>query len=209
MKDQFKHISKELANLSFPEWNNMPDIDLYMDQVMTYLERELKPLKVKDDDKILTNSMINNYVKGNLLPAPNHKKYSKEHLSRLFIISSIKQILSISSIEQLLNSGDDINDDLYKLFTEEHKTALKKETEKLDSALDILSDKSEEELINAIHMYIIHLAIHAEAQKIIAEKLINVLEEKKLSELSELERQQKEEKAITKQNKKNKAENAN
>lgn len=209
MKDKFKQVSKDLEKLSFPNWNNMPDIDLYMDQVMTYLERELKPLKIKEEDKILTNSMINNYVKGNLLPPPVHKKYSKEHLSRLFIISSIKQILSISNIEELLSSDKAIDNDLYELFTKEHKNALSDELQKLNSLLSNLENSNDDELVNSLKMYVIHLAIHAEAQKIIADKLIHVIEEKKLEELSEIERLQKEEKANIKQSKKTKTEVAN
>lgn len=206
MKDQFNKIIKELENLSFPNWNELPNIDLYMDQVSTYLDRELNPLKITEDDKILTPSMINNYVKGDLIPSPEHKKYNKEHLSRLFIISSLKQILSISDIKEVLNSQTDINVDLYELFNNEHKKALESETSKIKSFLDNVSD---DELQTKLNLYIIRLAMYAEVQKVLAEKLLNVIIQKKQAELEELEKAQKEEKIISKQSKKNKPEGTN
>ena len=202
MKDDLKKITTELENFEFPLWDKLPNIDLYMDQVITYLDRELNPLKVNSLDKLLTTSMINNYVKGSLLPPPSHKKYNSEHLSKLFIISSIKQILSISNIEELLNSQTKDKKELYELFTTVHKSLLNKETEKLTNALQNIQEDSDEELINSVKLYIIHLAVHAEIQKIIAEKLINIINEKHTTELNEQEKLSKEEKIKNKESKK-------
>lgn len=203
MQDKFKKIIEELNNYELPKGNSFPDIDLYMDQVVTYLDRELKALKIEEADKLLTTSMINNYVKGGLLPSPDHKKYNKDHLHRLLIISSIKQILSISDIEELLNSQSEKNTaELYTIFTEEHKRALIKEIGMFNEFFKQVENFGEKELSDSITLYIIRLALHAEVQKILAEKLMHVLHEKHKEELSEQEKLVKEEKAKAKEDKK-------
>ena len=80
----------------------MPNIDLYMDQVTTFMEDHLEHCKRFPEDKILTKTMINNYAKNRLLPPPDKKKYSKDHMMFLVFIYYFKNILSISDIQTLL-----------------------------------------------------------------------------------------------------------
>ena len=80
----------------------IPNIDLYMDQVTTFMEEHLKNTRRYEEDKVLTKTMINNYAKNHLLPAPDKKKYSKEHLLLLIYIYYYKSILSIGDIQSLL-----------------------------------------------------------------------------------------------------------
>ncbi len=82
--------------------SDIPNIDLYMDQVTTFMESQLANTKRHDDDKIMTKTMINNYAKNDLLPPPQKKKYNKEHLMLLIYIYYLKSILSISDIDKLL-----------------------------------------------------------------------------------------------------------
>lgn len=82
--------------------SEMPNIDLYMDQVTTFMEEHLEHCKRFPDDKILTKTMINNYAKNRLLPPPDKKKYSKDHMLFLVFIYYFKNILSISDIQTLL-----------------------------------------------------------------------------------------------------------
>lgn len=194
MKEKFQKVISELDNFNLPSWNEFPNIDLYMDQVFTYLDRELEPLKINNEDKILTTSMINNYVKGNLIKAPDHKKYNKEHLNRLLIISSLKQILSISSIEGLLNNHNKKeSEELYNIFTKEQKDALSKEVNAFNDFIQSANEDNEI-LKDEISLYIIRLALHAEVQKILAGKLLNVFEKRKEESVHELEKHQKVEK---------------
>jgi len=81
---------------------NIPNIDLYMDQVTTFMDKHLASFKRHEDDKILTKTMINNYAKNRLLPPPNKKKYSKEHMLLLIFIYYFKNILSINDIQTLM-----------------------------------------------------------------------------------------------------------
>lgn len=85
-------------------WDRLPEIDLYMDQVITYMDKQLRLFRPKEDGKLLTSSMINNYVKDGLLPRPAHKKYSREHLASLMVICILKQVLSIPDIAALSKS---------------------------------------------------------------------------------------------------------
>jgi len=80
---------------------DIPDIELYMDQITTFFEDRLKHLKRGKEDPILTKTMINNYTKGKILMPPNKKKYSKEHLMLLILIYNLKQVISINDIQDL------------------------------------------------------------------------------------------------------------
>lgn len=99
--ERIQDILKRLDTLSYIRPEEIPGIDLYMDQVTTFMDEHLKDTKRYPEDKVLTKTMINNYAKNNLLPAPNKKKYSKEHILLLIFIYYFKNILSINDIEEL------------------------------------------------------------------------------------------------------------
>ena len=96
-------LLQRLAKLNYIKPGDVPNIDLYMDQVTTFMDEHLSDVKRYEDDKILTKTMINNYTKNDLLPPPVKKKYSKEHIYVLTFIYYLKNILSISYIQKLLN----------------------------------------------------------------------------------------------------------
>ena len=98
-----KEILEKLQTIDYVKPESLPNIDLYMDQVTTFMDSQLASTKRYEDDKILTKTMINNYAKNNLLPPPNKKKYSKEHVLALLFIYYFKNILSISDIQNILN----------------------------------------------------------------------------------------------------------
>ena len=98
-----KSILDSLSRIDYIKPSEIPNIDLYMDQVTTFMDSRLQSSKRRDDDKILTKTMINNYAKNKLLPAPNKKKYSREHMLLLIFIYYFKNILSISDIQKLLS----------------------------------------------------------------------------------------------------------
>lgn len=99
--ERMQEILKQLESVSHIRPETIPDIDLYMDQVTTFMDEHLKDTKRYPEDKVLTKTMINNYAKNNLLPAPNKKKYSKEHILLLIFIYYFKNVLSFNDIEQL------------------------------------------------------------------------------------------------------------
>ena len=93
----------ELQRIDYVRPEDIPNIDLYMDQITTFMDSQLETSKRHADDKILTKTMINNYAKNNLLPPPEKKKYTKEHVLTLIFIYYFKNILSISDIQSILN----------------------------------------------------------------------------------------------------------
>ena len=103
LKDFLAQLQEKLKSIDYVKTEDIPNIGLYMDQVTTFMDEQLEACKRYDDDKILTKTMINNYAKNNLLPAPEKKKYSKEHVLTLVFIYYFKNLLSISDIQALLN----------------------------------------------------------------------------------------------------------
>ena len=103
LKDFLAQLQEKLKSIDYVKTEDIPNIGLYMDQVTTFMDEQLEACKRYDDDKILTKTMINNYAKNNLLPAPEKKKYSKEHVLTLLFIYYFKNLLSISDIQALLN----------------------------------------------------------------------------------------------------------
>ena len=101
-KDMLNSILSSISRIDYVRPDDIPNIDLYMDQVTTFMEKELASSKRHEDDKILTKTMINNYAKNNLLPPPVKKKYSKEHLLVMIFIYYFKNFLSIKDIETML-----------------------------------------------------------------------------------------------------------
>lgn len=92
-----------LSKINLIDANDIPNIDLYMDQVTTFMESHLGNLKRSPDDKVLTKTMINNYAKNHLLPSPDKKKYSRNHMILLTFIYYFKNVLPINDIKTLMS----------------------------------------------------------------------------------------------------------
>ncbi len=114
-----------------PQYTDFPDIELYMDQVLSVLEKHLSPFF--PGEKAITSTMINNYVKQKLLPPPQNKRYNKNQLTRLFMICILKSHMALSQIAALMeNAEKDCNaETLFRLFSTE-----------LDRSLDCVWQKS-------------------------------------------------------------------
>ncbi len=103
IQNLMESILDSLSRIEYIHPEDMPDIHLYMDQVVTFMEGELSATKRHPDDKVLTKTMVNNYVKNKLLPPPERKKYSKEHILTLIFIYYFKNSLSMQDIRSVLN----------------------------------------------------------------------------------------------------------
>lgn len=95
-------IKKILDDIDTFNIDDIPNIDLYMDQVTTYLNDKFANTKRHEDDKLMTKTMINNYVKSCLLPSPEKKKYTKDHMMVLIMIYFFKNIISINDVNKLI-----------------------------------------------------------------------------------------------------------
>ena len=87
----------------YPKWSELPTIDLYLDQVLLYVN-QLDSSSIVDDDKGLTAAMINNYVKNGHLDKPIKKKYSRRQLARLIVITCLKNVFAIQEISKTISS---------------------------------------------------------------------------------------------------------
>lgn len=102
-EELLNYILESLSHIDYIKSADIPNIDLYMDQVTTFMDEHLKSSKRNPEDKVLTKTMINNYAKNHLLPPPVKKKYSKEHLLVLIFIYYFKGFLSFQDIQSVLN----------------------------------------------------------------------------------------------------------
>ncbi len=104
-----------LANLCLPAWDELPTLELYMDQVVIVLNEYLGIYSAGDDDKAVTQAMVNNYVKQKLIPPPVKKKYGRVHLSLLMMICTLKQTLSIPHVKSMLPGWEE--DEVRRFYT--------------------------------------------------------------------------------------------
>ena len=99
-------MNEDIKNFHLPRWDELPNIDLYIDQLVSFLEQYLAGYIKNDnekEEKIITKTMINNYVKHKAIKPPVNKKYNKEHMASLFVIFILKEVYSIHEIEKLIS----------------------------------------------------------------------------------------------------------
>jgi hypothetical protein len=110
------------VSVHLPQWEELPDIDLYMDQVLSLIDRYLSPIGVKP----VTAAMINNYVKLKLIPKPIGKRYSRMHVAYIFAIAVLKDVFEISQIQAGVNTEIHLLGlkNAYNLFTKEIESAV-------------------------------------------------------------------------------------
>lgn len=194
--DVLNSILESLSRIDYIHSAEIPNIDLYMDQVTTFMDAQLASTKRYEEDKILTKTMINNYTKNNLLPSPIKKKYSKEHVLLLIFIYYFKNILAIKDIETLLkpvtekyfHSEEEI--DLTSIY-EEICSMEKSQIEPLQEEIKRTYAKAESSFSEApeedqpylqLFTFICSLSFDVYIKKVLIEKLIDELldpEEKK------------------------------
>ena len=145
------------SNFSYPKWEDIPNIDLYLDQVLLYVNQVCAPIS-PDKEKGLTASMVNNYVKHGYLTKPDKKKYQRKQIARLIAITTLKSVFSIQEIAQTLNTlhTHASSDQLYDAFVDYMNQGIDPEnpiiqtgcqTVKLyHQTLDLILIKEEEEI---------------------------------------------------------------
>ena len=197
MQIDSKTISKIVSKILSQKYSissvDIPNIDLYMDQVTTFMDTHFHETKRYSEDKILTKTMINNYTKNHLLPAPDRKKYSKEHMLVLIFIYQLKNVLSIKDIETLLqpltehffhNQNQNALAEVYDMLSSLEKERTSQiETEINDLYSLALSTLQDTEAVSSDHEFLklftfIHLLnFDISMKKQIIEKLIDSLSE--------------------------------
>lgn len=124
-------IEKQVEIFHLPRWDEIPNIDLYIDQVVSFIENHLSNYdnnnNEKKDNKIITKTMINNYVKHEVIKPPVNKKYNREHIAYLFVIFILKQNYSMGEIKKLITLALNTSStqDAYNRFCSEVEKAIK------------------------------------------------------------------------------------
>ena len=158
MKFAIVDLLEKLNTIDYISPDSIPNIDLYMDQITSFMDSQLSGTKRHEDDKLLTKTMINNYTKNDLLPPPNKKKYSKEHLLTLIFIYYLKNFLSINDIQTILNpitdkyfgsdgafDMSDIYTEIFRMEEEESTNVLKEFSKKYSIAKNAFKEFPEED----------------------------------------------------------------
>ena len=161
----------ELDNFSFKKYEELPDIDLYMDQLITYMEKQLYVFQTSTLDKQITPSMINNYVKGEVLKAPISKKYNREHLALIEEICTLKQVLTIAEVKQIEDERYKegvSNMDVFDGFNDYNNEMLDKAINDAKEKLANIEENNKDELINMA----MKLALQANAYITIAKRVL-------------------------------------
>lgn len=192
-EEYIKGLIDSLKDIKYIMPDDIPNIDLYMDQVTTFMDKHLKSSKRFSDDKLLTKTMINNYTKNELLPPPIKKKYTKEHMFLLIFIYYFKNILSISDIQSIFdpltaryfgeNSEvklEDIYEEIFRLEREQTDALTKDMVRKMTKAKESFADVNEEEERDFLttFSFICTLCFDVYIRKHMIEKMIDEFMEK-------------------------------
>lgn len=187
-EDLLQSILDSLDRIDYIRPDDIPDIELYMDQVTTFMDSRLKnAARNPEVDKILTKTMINNYAKNDLLPPPVRKKYSREHMLLLIFIYYFKGILSISDIQTVLkpitdrffagNEGlklETIYNEVFSLEREEVEVMKQDVVRKHHKAQETFSDAAaEDQEFLQTFSFICMLSFDVYVKKMLIEKLID------------------------------------
>ncbi len=206
--NRLKKILHDLDNVNYIKPGEIPQIDLYMDQVTTFLEERLKgATRNPEEDKVLTKTMINNYAKNKLLPSPEKKKYSRDHMILLIYIYYLKGILSISDIQTFLGpltewhfqTDEEGRPDMAEIYAnivklgEKEVHAVERDIVRKFNDMDLLYedvDEEEDQSYLRYFSYVCTLSFDVFIKKLIIEKLIDQMEQKEI-ERAERQKQEK------------------
>lgn len=200
-------ILDNLAKVEYIKPQDIPNIDLYMDQVTTFMDKRLRSTtRNPKEDKILTKTMINNYAKNDLLPPPVKKKYTKDHMIMLIFIYYFKGILSISDIQAILGPlaerffHKDGTMNMQKIYDEafgmeqEHVQTLKKSIEedyRIAQETFAGVDSDDREFLQ-FFSFISLMSYDVYVKKLLVEKMIDGYAERKKEAQENSARQEKE-----------------
>jgi len=162
--ETIKDLKKKLKESRPEDWDMIPDIDLYMDQVISYMTRQHIGLEMDGDEENLTSAMINNYIKSGLLPRAKGKKYNREHICYLTAICLLKQVLSVNEAGVLLSNQMEHRD--IRDFYDNYNQVLDEEYNKV--ADEISDSATGEELAQTA----LRLAVSSYAQKLACKKIL-------------------------------------
>ena len=164
--DELLDLKQRLEKERPAAWQELPDISLYMDQIISYMPRQLIHF---DDRDTLTSAMVNNYIKDGIVPRAEGKRYSPTHLAYLTAVCALKKVLSVRDISNLIHSGEELGMDseaMYGYFLRKLDKALS------DTADTISSDAEQKELAKLA----LTLALQSYAYQLACTRILDILQ---------------------------------
>ncbi|MDO4848961.1 MAG: DUF1836 domain-containing protein [Coriobacteriia bacterium] len=110
-------LASYMASIHIYRFGELPRIELYLDQVLTLVSEELAFMCLPDE-QVITGSMVNNYVKQKLLPAPEKKRYTRAHVATLLFVCALKRVYSIAQLQQIMGMIENAHVDAAALYDE-------------------------------------------------------------------------------------------
>ena len=93
---------RDILDFHCPRFKELPNVPLYKDQVILYIENALKSININSEEKLLTPTMLNNYVKQKVVSPPKNKRYNEKHLAYLIVVCILKQVYSLTEVCELI-----------------------------------------------------------------------------------------------------------
>lgn len=171
-ENEILSILKEYIEIEDISADKIPNIELYMDQVTTFIEDNLKYYKRNDEQKIMTKTMINNYIKDKILDPPNKKKYNKNHLILLILIYYLKPILSINDIGLILKNKQGNIADIYDKFIDYKKISDNKFYNDMENFIKDIQKNEDDD--TSLILFLLNIINEASQRKYLAEKIIDL-----------------------------------
>lgn len=175
-KNEVEGIAREMSRAPQIQPEEIPDLEIYMDQLTTYLDKRLSFYSREAEAPFITRSMVNNYSKARLLPPPVSKRYSRIHMMVLSLICQLKRLFTIQDLGRLLApvSQEKQTEGLYRLFLEAQREVFARTPEMTRELLaprdgegDGLEEKS---------ALVVQLAVRAQRDLLLAERILGTME---------------------------------
>ncbi len=183
-----KEFIEILENYKLPDYREISNIPLYMEQVIGYIQGVLGPLE--KDKTVITPFMVNNYVKAKIVSSPENKKYNKDHIAYLLAISLLKSSASMRDLATLIEMDKYLTDDkqkLYNYFKNMHDEVLKNQVHRVKVRIETLEkdkkrkrNKNEENL--SLTYIALRLYVESETSKLIADEIMSKISKDVLPE---------------------------
>ena len=186
--EELKQYLQGVSDFAFPEYKELPNIELYMEQVLKYINTTLDCLTL-NQEKMLTSFMVNNYVKAKMIDLPVKKRYSKEQIGYLMAICLMKSTFSMADMSLLLELDNHVSADkgrLYAFWARMENSILSETAKKTLFHVDSTArhyasqktknkKKAEEDARATLGLIALRLAIQSQANKLISDSIISAL----------------------------------
>lgn len=174
-KDEIRELAGRLARAPQIGRGEIPDLEIYMDQLTTYLDKRLGFFCKEGDAPFVTKSMVNNYSKAGLLPPPEAKRYSRVHVMTLALVCQLKRLFTIQDLGKWLApvAGEEETGRLYDLFLEAQGEAFARTPEVAEGLLSALDEEEDPDRAKAA--LVAQLAVRAQRDLLLAERILDTI----------------------------------